>query len=240
MGSLLYNNHIEITDDIKVIIPTVGEVLENAESYYGLLTSIISMPIDLMVQLDDMGIDFETIDAYQLFLIMFKGFQNLDISETALIFGDLDLSRFKYAYNDNTNDEVLIDTERDIVIDRLVHDRIAISLRLIHNIKKNIQKPGNAEAKAYMLERARKKQKRNRSNKEKLTLLESQIISLVNKEEFKYNYEETKNLSIYQFNQSLKQILHTTDYNNRMIGIYTGNIDAKKLSPKDLVWMYNE
>ena len=236
MESLLFKDSISITDDVKIIIPTVGEILNNEVDYYSIVTAITSMPIDLMVQLDDMGIDFETIDAYQLFLIMFRGFQN---SDTSLVFGDLDLSLFKYAHNNDTNDDVLIDAKNDIVIDRLVHDQIASYLRLIHNLKKNIAKPGNAEAKSYMLERARKKQKRNRA-KNKSSFLENQIISLVNTKEFKYNYKETKELSIYQFNQSMKQILRRTDYDNRMIGVYTGNVDAKKLNKKDLIWLCNE
>lgn len=236
MESLLFKNSVSITDDISIYIPSVKEVLDNELDYFGLVTTLTAMPIDLMVQLDDIGIDFEQIDEYQLFLIMFGAIKNTD---TSLVFGDLDLSLFEHGYNEDINEDVLIDTTNDIVIDRVVHNQIANTLRQIHNLEKNIKKPGNAEAKAYMLERARKKQKRN-ARKNKHSFLEAKIISLVNTEQFKYNYQEVKDITIYQFNQSVKQITNKINYDNRMFGIYTGNIDTKKLSQKELTWMHDE
>ena len=69
------------------------------------------MPIDLMVQLDDIGIDFTSIDEYDLFLLMFTGLKNQD---TKLIFGDLDLSKFELATNQENGNIVLVDKKNDI------------------------------------------------------------------------------------------------------------------------------
>ena len=66
----LYTNNVEICDGISIRIPTVREVLEHEDEYYGMITLLTAMPIDLMCQLDDMGIDFTQITEYELFLIL--------------------------------------------------------------------------------------------------------------------------------------------------------------------------
>ena len=63
------------------------------------------------------------------------------------------------------------------------------------------------------------------------------IISVVNTEQFKYNYESVKSLTIYQFNESVYQIVRKVDYDNRMHGVYAGTIDAKELKQDDLTWL---
>lgn len=234
--SLLYKKEYPINDKIKIIIPTVGDIIDSEVSYYGVVNTITAMPIDMMVQLDDLGIDFSTIDEYELFLIMKIAIQEED---TSLIFGDLDLSKFELLINPENGEIILKDEVSDITIDRHIHSQIATVLRKIHGFEKNIRKPGNKEARDYMLEKAKKKAKRNK-NKEPTSQLESLIVALVNTEQYKYNYEETRNMSIYQFNSSLQQIIHKIGYDNRMHGVYAGTVDYKSLNPADLNWLsYN-
>ncbi len=65
------------------MIPTVGEVLENEDNYYSMVSMLTAMPIDMMVQLDDIGIDFTTINEWELFLLLFNSLKEQD---TSLIF----------------------------------------------------------------------------------------------------------------------------------------------------------
>ena len=67
--------------------------------------------------------------------------------------------------------------------------------------------------------------------------LESLIIAMVSTEQFKYNFEEVKKLTIYQFNESVRQIIKKVEYDNRMHGIYSGTINAKDLNKDDLNWL---
>ena len=60
---------------------------------------------------------------------------------------------------------------------------------------------------------------------------------MVNTEQYKYDFEGTRELSIYQFNESVRQIINKVDYDNRMIGVYTGNINTKELSQQDFNWL---
>lgn len=186
-----------------------------------------------MVQLDDMGIDFTTIDEYELFRFMFNVLKSQDVS---LIFGDLDITGFYPARNERDDSIVLLDTKNDRKIDRQSYEKIAGALRKIHRLEKNVKKPGNEEAKEYMIERARKKMNR-RKNKQIPSHLESMIVSLVNTEQCKYNYQTIQKLTVYQFNETLSQIIHKVDYDNRMYGIYSGTVNVKELPPDDLMWL---
>lgn len=230
--NLLYKPSYAINDSIKIVIPTVGQVLDDEDGYYSLVTLITAMPVDLLVELDDMGIDFSTINEWELFLMTFNGIKEQD---TSLIFRDLDLTRFEPMVNNQNGAIVLRDDENDVTIDRAIHSQITSVLRKIHHLEKNYRKPGNEEARKYMLERARIKKKRKARSKD--SQLESLIIAMVNTEQFKYNFEQTLDLSIYQFNESVRQIINLRDYEHKMFGVYTGNISSKDLSQDDFNWL---
>lgn len=239
--SLLYQKKIHlckhvndnIVNNIDVIIPTVGDVIEDEDNYWNLVSILTSMPIDCMCQLDEIGIDFTTINEYDLFVLFFPILQQLD---TSLIFGDLDLTRFRRSIDDEDGTIAFIDIERDIRFDRDMQRKIAWVLRSLHHLEKNNRKPANEEAKQYMLKRAKEKmRRRKRRNIE--SQLEPLIVAMVNAEQYKYDFEGTKELSIYQFNESVRQVIKKVDYDNRMYGVYTGTLSVKDLSQEDLNWL---
>lgn len=230
----MYERWIPVNDKINIYVPTVGEIIECEDDYYSLVSILTAMPIDFMVQLDDLGIDFTSINEYDLLLILFPELKSKD---TSMIFGDLDLSGFELMVNQQNNNIVLRDELNDITIDRSVYGMISNTLRKIHSLERNRRKPANEEAKKFMLERARKKLRRNK-NKYHDSQLESFIISLVNAEQFKYDFEGTRELSIYQFNVSVRQIIKKTDYEHLMFGVYSGSISAKDVKNDELIWLY--
>ena len=234
--NLLYQTEYAINDKIKIAIPTVQEVLRDEDSYYSLVSIITSMPFDLMLELDDMGVDYTTINEWELFLMMFPFIQSQD---TSLIFKDLDLSKFELFVNEQNDTIVLLDEDSGVVIDRAIHGQIAATLRKIHHLQKNYRKPGNEEAKKYLLERARVKRNRNKNRKE-VSNLESLIIALVNTEQFKYDYDGVQNLTIYQFNESVQQIIWKIDYEHRMHGVYAGTINAKEMNQDEFNWLMHK
>ena len=228
--NLLYEDSVRINDHIKVLIPDVRSILQDENDYYRLVSVLTAMPYDMMVQLDYIGIDFTQIDDYDLFLLLFSGLKDED---TSLIFGDLDLRGFITEMNESNGTIILKDPKTGVVIDRGIYSMIANALREIHHLEKNTKKPGNEEAKAFLLERTRKKLARRRGKQNK-SELQSLIVAMVNTSEYKYNFETTKDLSIYQFNESVHQILRKVDWDNRMHGVYAGTIDASKLTDDDM------
>jgi len=234
MPKLLYADRYNINDKIYVRIPTVGEVLENEDSYFEIVYSIVATPYDLMVQLDESGIDFTKITSFDLFCLLFGHLKEMDVS---LVFGDLDLTKFKTVVNNQNGNFVLRDEENDIIIDRAIHGQICACLRKLLNIPKTEKTPGNEEARIYMLEKARKKMKRKKRQKQPDSQIEDLIVALVNTAEFPYNYESVKDISIYQFYASLKQVTHKVKFDKTMIGVYAGTVQFDKLDMDERSWI---
>lgn len=208
-------------------------MLEHEDDYFDCVYSIIATPYEMMVPLDDAGIDFSQIGDWELFLLMFMGLREKD---TSLVFGDLDLKKFQFAENENTKMTILTDPESGAIIDKTVYKTICGHLRRMLDIPKEDKKPGNEEAKRYMLEKARKRAKRQKK-KQRPSQLEGVIISLVNTAEFPYNYETVKELTIYQLYKSLKQVSHKIHFDNTMIGCYAGTVKTSDLKQSDLTWL---
>jgi hypothetical protein len=231
--NLLYKREYAINQNIKICIPKVREILDQEDDYYGMVSMLTAMPIDMMVQLDDIGVDFTSINEYELFLLLFSSLKGRD---TSLIFGDLDLNGFSPVVNPQNDCIVLLDSSTGTVIDRNIHWEIAGALRKIHNLKRNNRRPGNKEAREYMIRRAREKMRRRNSQK-KESQLEGLIVAMVNTEQFHYDFEGTGDLTIYQFNESVQQVIKKIDYDNLMYGIYAGTVNAKELSQDALNWL---
>ena len=79
--SLLKLSAVEILPNLSIRIPTVGEILENEQHYYHLISSLTATPFQYMVQLDDIGLDFTRVTDYQLFMMLFPSFARSDMSD---------------------------------------------------------------------------------------------------------------------------------------------------------------
>lgn len=281
--SWLKLDKIPITPQITLKIPTVGEILDNEQSYYSLTSSLTSSPFSYMVQLDNIGIDYTSIDDWELFCMIFCTYSDrvvsyktkikelyhksmlvkentdeyinciLQIQELQQQIDDMGFDivfdNFKMAdekdeqiigfrkYKCEDGSELLYNPATNVKIDRLIHMDITDSIRKINLYEKIKSKPGNESAKKYLLEKERRKQKRNAKKKYE-PYLENMVIALVNTNEFPYDYDSCMDLSIYKFNQSFKQIQHKISFDNTMIGVYAGTIDTSKMNNKDcLSWV---
>ena len=233
--NLLYRRDYPVTDSISVVIPTVGQILDNEDLYNDVVSAFTAMPIDFMVQLDDAGIDFTTINAFDLFIMLSEGLKKVD---TSLVLKDIKLSEFELCVNNQTKKLVLYNQESGIEIGRREHSQIASALRRINHLEKNRKKPGNDDAKQYMLERMRQKMKRH--PRTEASQLEQLIVAMVNTEQFKYDFESVRNITIYQFNECVRQIVNKVNYDNRMIGVYSGTVNVKELSQDELNWLVHK
>lgn len=232
---LLYQKEYRVTESITIHIPTVEEILRNEKEYYGAVSLLIATPYDMMVQLDESGIDFTQINEWDLFCLLFHEIQRKDFK---LVFNDLDFKAFKPCTNSENKIVSFINEENGAVLDRGIHHQICETLRDILYIQKNVKYPANDEAKAFMIERARKKLSRQR-NKRSASQLEKYIIALVNTAEFSYTYDSVLDITIYQFYMSLRQIIRKIRFDNLMIGCYAGTINTKELSQEELNWITN-
>lgn len=233
--NLLYRHDYPVTDSISVVIPTVGQILDNEELYNDIVSSFTAMPIDFMVQLDDAGIDFTSINEFDLFIMLSEGLKKVD---TSLVLKDIDLSKFELCVNNQTKKLVLYNQESGIEIGRREHSQIASVLRKINHLEKNRKKPANDDAKQYMLERMRTKMKRR--PRTEASQLEQLIVAMVNTEQFKYDFASVRNITIYQFNECVRQIVNKVNYDNRMFGVYSGTVNVKELGQDELNWLVHK
>lgn len=233
-NSTLYETKHKINDYITIRVPTVGEIIENEDDYYGNVALIVATPFDMMVQLDDMKIDFTKINDWDLFCLLFNELRTRDLS---LIFDELDLNDFVIAEDKKTGNIVLINPNTGAKIDQAIHDQICRYLRSILRLQKNDKRPANEEARKYLIERARIKMRRKKSRAE--SQIEKYIIALVNTSEFPYTYETVLGLTINQFYASLHQIVKKIKYDNLMIGCYAGTVNMKELDQNELNWISN-
>lgn len=236
--SWLKLSSVQIPDTkISIRIPTVGEILEDEQNYYNIISSLTASPYQYMVQLNDIfHIDYTTITDYDLFKMLFSAYLQSDLS---IIFGDLNISDFGI-YRTDSKQDILMSPSSGIEINEKVYNDLADIIRKINLFEKVNYKPGNESAKKYLLEKERKKQKRN-AKKPYEPYLEKLVIALVNTSEFPYDYDSCMDLSIYRFNQSFKQIQHKIAFDKTMIGVYAGTVDTSKLSNKDaLTWIPNK
>ena len=235
--SLLNLSSVNIPDtQLSIRIPTVGEILEDEFTYYSIISSLTASPFQYMVQLDDMGIDFTTMSDYELFKMLFLVYTKSDLS---ILFGNLDVSDFG-VYREKNNNTFIYSPSSHIEINEKVYNDLVKTIRKINLLEKVKSKPGNESAKKYLLEKERKRQKRNAKKKQE-PYLEKLVIALVNTSEFPYDYDSCMGLSIYRFNQSFKQIQHKINFDKTMIGVYAGTVDTSKLSNKDnLTWIPNK
>lgn len=216
------------------MVPEVGEIVENEDSYYQAVSVFTATPYDLMVQLDDAGIDFSTLSEFGLFLLLFNSLRTMDCK---LLFDSLDVSSFvpQVAPGDEEGSVQLVNKD-GVVIDREVYEKIGQTLRRINSFEKTNKKPGNESARKFMIERARVKQKRA-ARKPKRSQLENLIVAMVNTEQFHYGFEGVQHLSLYQFNVSVAQVIKKVNYDHLMSGCYAGTIDIKKIDQSQLDWL---
>ena len=233
--STLYETKHKINDFITIRVPTIKDIIENEDDYYGNVALIVATPYDMMVQLDDMKIDFTQINEWDLFLLLFNELRTRDLS---LIFDGLNLRDFVTAENKQNGNIILVNPKTGVKIDRAIHDQICRYLRKTLRLQKNDKRPANEEARKFLIERTRTKLKRRRKQ-----LVESQIekyiVALLNTSEVPYTYESVLGLTINQFYASLHQIVKKIKYDKLMIGCYAGTVNMKELDQNELNWISN-
>ncbi len=245
--SLLNRCEYNISDNIVVHIPTVGEIRneQNDENeYYRIFSVFIKTPCDAMVELDDIGIDYTQISEYELFLMIIssylENYKNAEDKYWDTVFPYLKKSELTML-NDNGK-IVIVNKKNEIVIDENVYNLLSDFFRTILNVEKNMEyyKVPEIETRRYIIDRQRLKQKREierqKRNKDKRSpsVLDGVILFLVNNCNFKYDFESIKKITIYDLWACYKQISANKEIDGIMTGYWMGNVDLKKVDSSKL------
>ena len=221
-----------INEHIIIAQPTIGQIAEYGEkAYYSMVHTLCAIPSDMKSQLEDMGLDYEKVEDFELFMMFAPTLQN---ESTSILFGDADFSKLKVIKNPQNDQIVLADRETGLVIDVLIYERIVNYLRKVHGLKKKVEHAANKYTKKVLIEEDRRNIELNKNKPYKSFL--TPLVSAV-KVRMGYTKDYIKNMGIVEFMDDVQrlQIVHNADA--LLHGVYGCMIDAKKFNKKDLNWM---
>lgn len=224
---------------IKVYSPEVYEVIDFGEdNYYRVLNLFVRKPYDIAVELDDNGIDYQSITDWDLFV---DTASQIPIEYSCILFGKFDFSKLK-AYVNDEGTKILVNQENpDIVIDEAIYRIIVTYLRYIHFISEKVEYDvGNSIAKKFLLERMRRKQKKALKDylsgkKKRHSQLADMIKFCVNNAGFKYNYETVMNMKLNLLYESYFFLVHGDERRSVMYGVYNRTVDTSKMHDKSIL-----
>ena len=226
---MYFGRPFDVGNGMTVNIPTIGDILnleDGDTTFYQTLNIWVGNPTMYRLPLWDMGVDWNKISDYQLFLSLYKT-SNPDV--TKLLFGDVKVEQFElYTLNMPDVDEdgneiineniILYNPELDISISEEDYTLISNYLKTAFNIFPKVEKAKGRLTKEAIIDEERMNLA-NRKNKE---TQDSPLLPLVsaciNHPGFKYNLEQLVNVNFVQFMEvEMKNI-------QKVLKIYQKNI----------------
>ncbi len=235
---IISGRNFKINDYITVYNPTLEEIeLFGENDYWYLLHLLTRKPYDIAVDLDDMGIDYQKVDEFDLFYTVAN---KIPIESSCILLGRLDLSKYEQCKNTDNGQLILRNREDGTVIDRVLYFQMLKYLRYIHFISNKVEYDvGNGMAKKFFLDRMRRKKKKQlrdielgRVQQESHLYVMSSY--LINNKNFKYDYDTIKKIKLSQLYESFYRILKDYNISNINTGIYFGTIDKTKIKSEDI------
>ena len=236
----IYGEDYHINDKITIYLPTVEEVaLFGEDLYFHVLNIFCRKPYDLMVELDEEGIDYQTITDWELFS---KSITYIPVEFTCILFGKLDFTKFIRVRDVERDMYVLVNMEdQSFVIDEAIYIQMARFLRYYHFISEKVQYDvGNSIAKKFLMDRMkRKRQKMMKDIKNGKIKPRSQIADMikfcVNNAGFKYDYEGVMKMKLSLLYESYFFIVHGDERKAILGGVYNGTVDTDKMKDKSVL-----
>lgn len=246
MSSFLNKTQIVLDDKISVKIPTLREIKGSdmdtglnvdEDNYYSILNLFLTTPVNCIASLEQLGIDFTEISDYKLFLILYNVSDKEVIRKVSpLMFKNFNFADFEICQKQDCNEITLYNQKDDVEINEYKYKWLSNVFCTMHLYTKDRKiNPGNNITKKYIIERAitKSKWKKNKSSSN----IDNLILAMVNNCNFKYNFETVYDLTVYDFNASVRQILKKYQVDNLYHGIYSGCVDSSKLKKDSLDWL---
>lgn len=221
-----------LCNKFRIHHPTLDEIVEYGEERYWQEISILTAtPADEKLYLYSLGIDYNTMQDFQLFIKLCK---DGVMPNNCLMLPDMNFNDYiSFVYDDDLS---LYNEQTDTVITKSDYIELTDYIRQIHGFKKNETRDGNDHTKRRRLEieLERLQRKINSGKKDEYhSQLKIYISALTNQSGFKYNWHTVWDLPINVFIDCLfrLQIIDRSKSLNQ--GLYSGNIDYKKIKNKE-------
>lgn len=229
---LYFGDDYVINDQIRISQPTIGSLIAYGEaSYFSMVYTIVAIPSDMKSQLFDMGLDWNEVEPFELFMMLS---QTLTPDKTGILFGDLDFSKLRPYRNPQNEEIVLADKESGVIIDKLIYKRITNYLCKLHNITPKVEKAANKITKKVLIEDDRRK-RATAQNKPFKSYLLPLISSIKVKQGYARDY--VRNMGLFEFFDDLARIQVIDSADHLLSGMYTGMADLSKVPKEQFNWM---
>ncbi len=244
---MYFGEPFEVGNGMTVYQPTIGQILEiGEEQFYAMLYMFIGNPTMFRLQLWDLGIDWNKVTSYDLFM---NTVTSINKSVSDLLFGDVDFAGFglygKTVESVDENGEkqlsqapTLYNKEMDLEISQDDFTIISEYLQVMFNIHPKIEKAKGRATKEALIDEDRMNLAMRQKNKtdEGSTLLPL-ISACVNHPGFKYKLQELREVGICQFMDSVQRLQIYESSTAVMKGMYSGFVDGSKIKPDSYNWM---
>lgn len=236
---LYMSEDIKIANGIVLKCPKIRDVAEYGESdYFHMAQTLCATPSSMMVQLDDMKLNYMKIKDFELFMMLA---QSLKPEVTHLLLGDLDLTKFKPRPYGATEEIVLVyeGTENDenpVVISPIIYEVLVTYIRKMHNFKKEYRPAGNEVARKAMIRLARQDAEAAK-NKPHESFLRPVISAVKCRQGYSMDY--IREMGIFELMDDLSRLNIIVQADAAMGGMYSGFVDTKKMDKTVLNWTRN-
>lgn len=237
---LIGRKKYQYNENITINIPTLKQIRGDSEndesSFWSEVNLFTQTPSDMISELDSMGLDFEELTDYDLFVMLFLMRKHSDMANSnGMIFDKLNIWELELVEIDTELKPVFIKNDNTIVFTETIYDDVSSLISLITGHEKTKKKKfGNAFAKKKRIEQDYKAKEKLRNKVEKQSnILDGIILRLVCNANFPYNFETIQDVTIYDLIHSLKQIEKDIQVTDLMQTRLVGN-DLSKLPQEQL------
>lgn len=240
----------QLTEEISIRQPTVGDIVEFGEDrFWSFVTRFAGNTTALRVALWDVGIDWNKITDWQLFVSQIQTYEK---EETQIFFGDqLDFTRFTPVSVPVLKEEegeeetepkteiILVNADNpEIQLNEEIYSRMVQFIRMATGYNPKVEKAKGKLTKQSIIdeEKMNARIRQMKQNKEPLygSLLLPLFSFCLNHEGFKYKRDEILEMTLFTFMDSVKRIQSTEGIKALMSGMYSGFMDTSKITDKDL------
>lgn len=236
---MYYGMDYKVNDKITIHIPTIGEIIEFGERrIFSVISPFVGNPTTYRLQLWDIGIDWNKISDYKLFMMLIQG---LNIEDTRIIFGETDFSKLTPCVKEETGELTLYDPDQDLEINEELYMHIREYIRLAFKQNPKVEKAKGKSTKLAIIDEERMNlaiEKKNEKDNVGKSMYLPLISALLNHPGFKYKRDELKDVNLIEFMDSVQRLQIYESTRALMSGMYSGFCDTSKMNlNKELNWM---
>jgi len=226
-----------VNEPIKIHQPTLGEICDFGEQrYFSFVYTITATPTDFKYQLSQSGLDWNEVDDFALFRMIYKG---LAPEDTCIIFNDLNFRDYQEGHMEQNGEPCLFNPHTGSTIDKSIYEIIVGYLRKTHRFTKNVERAMNQTTKDVLLEEA-KEQIETAKNKPYKSTLIPLISTLITMGWCNYNHSDIWDMKINAFMDSIARTQKIKNADLLLQGGYSGNVDLSKIKNKKELNYFSE